>query len=136
MIKAYDLLEEGKGILRLAPTWVPRSFCRPAKRIKLHPDDYYVLGLERGGIDERWLSSATPADNGPGTPEDEGLSYAVSRDGKAGFCCVTQWMYSKVRWLEKHSGKNTKDGLCSLSFSTTRGRFPIIFITVKSTPAG
>ena len=23
MIKAYDLLEEGKGILRLAPTWVP-----------------------------------------------------------------------------------------------------------------
>ena len=83
MIKAYDLLEEGKGILRLAPTWVPRSFCRPAKRIKLHPDDYYVLGLERGGIDERWLSSATPADNGPGTPEDEGLSYAVSRDGKS-----------------------------------------------------
>lgn len=76
------LLREGNGILRLAPAWVPRSFCRPAKRIKLHPDDYYKLGLARGGIDERWLASTVPADNGPGTPPDEGLSYAVSRDGK------------------------------------------------------
>ena len=75
------LLEEGQGILRLAPTWVPRSFCRPGKRIKLHPDDYYVLGLERGGIDERWFASTTWAENGPATPEDEGLSYIVSADG-------------------------------------------------------
>lgn len=75
------LLDEGKGILRLSPTWVPRAFCRPGKRIKLHPDDYYVLGLERGGIDERWFSSTTHAENGPLTPEDEGLSYIVSRDG-------------------------------------------------------
>lgn len=69
-------LERGGGIFRLAPTWVPRSFCRPGKRIKLHPDDYYILG-ERGGIDERWLASTTWAENGPGTPEDEGLSYIV-----------------------------------------------------------
>jgi hypothetical protein len=69
-------LEFGKGILRLAPTWVPRSFCRPGKRIKLHPDDYFVLG-QRGGIDERWFASTTWAENGPGTPEDEGLSYVV-----------------------------------------------------------
>lgn len=78
---AKKLLEEGKGVYRLAPTWVPRSFCRPGKRIKLHPDDYYVLGLERGGIDERWFASTTWAENGPGTPEDEGLSYIVSADG-------------------------------------------------------
>jgi len=71
-------LEQGEGIMRLAPTWVPRSFCRPGRRIKLHPDDYYVLGLKRGGIDERWLASTTRADNGPGTPEDEGLSYVVA----------------------------------------------------------
>lgn len=77
-----ELLFEGKGILRLKPTWVPRSFCRPGKRIKLHPDDYYVLGLERGGIDERWLSSTTWAENGANTPLDEGLSYVVSADGK------------------------------------------------------
>ena len=76
-------LESGKGVLRLAPVWVPRSFCRPGKRIKLHPDDYYILGLERGGIDERWFASTTYAENGPGTPEDEGLSYIIAdEEGK------------------------------------------------------
>jgi Phosphomannose isomerase len=76
------LLNEGQGIFRLAPAWVPRSFCRPGRRIKLHQDDYFVLGLTRGGIDERWFASTTRAENGPGTPEDEGLSYIVSADGK------------------------------------------------------
>lgn len=76
-------IEKGNGIMRLAPAWVPRSFCRPGKRIKLHPDDYYVLGLERGGIDERWFASTTHAENGPGTPEDEGMSYIIAdEDGK------------------------------------------------------
>jgi hypothetical protein len=78
---AQKALEQGKGILRLAPTWVPRSFCVPGRRIKLHPDDYYVLGGERGGIDERWLSSTTPAKNGPLTGENEGLSQIVFQDG-------------------------------------------------------
>lgn len=70
-------LEQGKGVLRLAPVWVSRSFCRPGKRIKLHPDDYYARGSDRGGIDERWFSSTTWAENGPKTAEDEGLSYIV-----------------------------------------------------------
>jgi hypothetical protein len=74
---AKKALEQGKGILRLAPNWVPRSFCVPGRRIKLHPDDYYILGGERGGIDERWLSSTTPAKNGPLTGENEGLSQIV-----------------------------------------------------------
>ncbi len=74
---AQKAFEQGKGVFRLAPAWVPRAFCRPGKRIKLHPDDYYVLGLVRGGIDERWFASTTPADNGPGTPHDEGLSYII-----------------------------------------------------------
>ncbi|ULQ54057.1 hypothetical protein [Flavihumibacter fluvii] len=78
---AEKALEQGKGILRLAPTWVPRSFCVPGRRIKLHPDDYYVLGGQRGGIDERWLSSTTPAKNGPLTGEHEGLSKVVFNDG-------------------------------------------------------
>ena len=82
MTKAQELLKEGNGILRLKPTWVPRSFCRPGKRIKLHPDDYYVRGLDKGGIDERWFASTTWAENGPDTPKDEGLSYIVSKDGK------------------------------------------------------
>jgi len=50
-----NALDQGQGILRLAPNWVPRSFCIPGRRIKLHPDDYYALGGERGGIGERWL---------------------------------------------------------------------------------
>ena len=50
-------LDAGNGILRLAPAWVPRAFCTPGQRIKLHPDDYFPFGGERGGIDERWLSS-------------------------------------------------------------------------------
>lgn len=79
---AQKALEQGKGILRLAPTWVPRSFCVPGRRIKLHPDDYYVLGGVRGGIDERWLSSTTPAKNGPLTGENEGLSFVVLNEGE------------------------------------------------------
>lgn len=78
---AQDALDQGKGILRLAPNWVPRSFCVPGRRIKLHPDDYYVLGGVRGGIDERWFSSTTPAKNGPLTGEHEGLSFAVFTNG-------------------------------------------------------
>ena len=75
-------LEQGKGVVRLAPNWVPRSFCRPGRRLRLHPDDYFALGLDRGGIDERWFSSTTPADNGPKTPENEGLSFIVTEDGQ------------------------------------------------------
>jgi hypothetical protein len=78
---AEKALEQGQGILRLTPNWVPRSFCVPGRRIKLHPDDYYALGGQRGGIDERWFSSTTPADNGPLTGENEGLSAIVFEDG-------------------------------------------------------
>ena len=81
MSLAKKALEQGRGILRLTPTWVPRSFCVPGRRIKLHPDDYYILGGERGGIDERWFSSTTPAENGPLTGKNEGLSHVVFSDG-------------------------------------------------------
>jgi len=75
-------MEAGGGILRLAPTWVPRSFCTPAKRLRLHPDDYFPLGKDRGGIDERWFSSAIRAENGPLTDPFEGLSLVVGPDGE------------------------------------------------------
>jgi len=70
-----DALGAGDGVVRLAPCWVPRSFLMPGGRLKLDPRDLYALGAHRGGIDERWFSSTTKADNGPGTPQDEGLSY-------------------------------------------------------------
>ncbi len=78
---AEKALEHGRGILRLTPTWVPRSFCVPGRRIKLHPDDYYAMGGQRGGIDERWFASTTPADNGPLTFENEGLSFIAFENG-------------------------------------------------------
>jgi hypothetical protein len=78
---AERALEQGQGILRLKPAWVPRVFCIPGRRIKLHPDDYYALGGNRGGLDERWFSSTTPADNGPLTSPNEGLSFVVFQDG-------------------------------------------------------
>src|SRR3989475_8302464 len=70
-------LEQTRGFPRLAPCWVPRSFLHPGKRLKRHPDDLYAFGLNRGGIDERWFASTTPAANENRTP-DEGLSYVVA----------------------------------------------------------
>src|SRR5438128_5580372 len=76
--KAAEMaLEQSGGLLRLAPCWVPRSFLQPGKRLKLDPKDLYAFGLNRGGIDERWFGSTTPAANDNRTP-DEGLSYVVN----------------------------------------------------------
>lgn len=67
-------LDKGQGLLRLTPTWVPRVFLHPGKRIKLHPDDLYAYGGNRGGIDERWFASTTEAAN-EGRVWHEGLSF-------------------------------------------------------------
>lgn len=72
------VFEAGKGILQLTPTWVPRGFNEPGHRLRLHPDDYYALGMNRGGICERWLGSITKALNGPETGETEGMSYVLA----------------------------------------------------------
>ena len=69
-------LDAGEGILRLTPTWVPRSFLHPGKRIKLAPTDWYALGVHRGGIDERWFASTTEAMN-DNRAWDEGMSYCL-----------------------------------------------------------
>ena len=73
--RVQEAIDAGHGVLRLDPCWVPRTFMVPGRRLRLHPDDLYALGGHRGGINERWFSSTTNADNGPGTPPDEGLSY-------------------------------------------------------------
>jgi hypothetical protein len=79
--QARAALDAGEGILRLAPTWVPRSFLMPGARLKLAAQDLYALGTHRGGIDERWFGSTTAAAN-EGAPPDEGLSYVVSNGDK------------------------------------------------------
>jgi hypothetical protein len=69
-------MDAGNGLLRLTPTWVPRSFLHPGRRIKLHPADYYRFGADRGGIDERWFGSTTEAAN-EGRVWHEGLSFCL-----------------------------------------------------------
>jgi hypothetical protein len=73
-------LDAGEGLLRLTPTWVPRSFLHPGKRIKLAPNDWYAYGTHRGGIDERWFASTTDAAN-EGRVWHEGQSFC-SFEGK------------------------------------------------------
>ena len=73
-------LEENDGILNLIPIFLPRRFCKPGYRLRLHPDDYYAFGMERGAIKERWFSSVICAMNGDSANPDEGLSY-VNIDG-------------------------------------------------------
>ena len=79
--KVQNAVDTGSGILRLRPSWVPRSFMIPGRRLKLHPDDLYAFGGRRGGINERWFSSTTKASNGPDTLPDEGLSYVQPGQG-------------------------------------------------------
>jgi hypothetical protein len=69
--------EQGKGILRLVPVFVPRRFSKAGLRLRLHPDDYYALGTQRGSIKERWFSSVIQCMNGPLAPADEGMSYVL-----------------------------------------------------------
>jgi hypothetical protein len=73
-----ETVEKGQGIFRLMPLFVPRRFATAGRRLKLHPDDYYALGIARGSIKERWFSSVIPCMNGPLAPPDEGLSYVCA----------------------------------------------------------
>ncbi len=109
--QAFD---SGEGILRLTPTWVPRVFCIPGRRIKLHPDDYYALGGNRGGIDERWFSSTTPADNGPDTSENEGLSFVAFEDGG-----------KTELFLLRDAVEELKDNLIGKRLWETYGKWPM-----------
>ena len=73
-------LDAGEGLLRLTPTWVPRSFLHPGKRIKLHPDEYYSCGAHRGGIDDEVFIIHEAANRGveienTGTEPLESLRY-------------------------------------------------------------
>ena len=89
-MKNTDLIRQvftdNEGIFRLNPVFVPRRFGKAGRRLKLHPDDYYALGIERGSIKERWFSSTIVAQNGPLAADDEGLSYVpVSYDSDEKF---------------------------------------------------
>jgi hypothetical protein len=76
--RAESLLAEHHGVLRLKPAFVARDFLPPGRRLGL-AEHAYDAG-ERGAICERWLASATKADNRTGPP-GEGLS-AIACDGE------------------------------------------------------
>jgi hypothetical protein len=67
--------EKSQGIFRMIPCWVARTFNQPGQRLRLHPDDYFALGMQRGAIKERWFSSVVAAAMDPNIPWDEGMSY-------------------------------------------------------------
>ncbi|MEI6101151.1 MAG: hypothetical protein WCP73_04860, partial [Eubacteriales bacterium] len=68
------VLDKGDGILLMVPNWVPRPFFSPGKRIRLHPDDYYAMGMKSGAIVERWFSSITKVET-DASIENLGLSF-------------------------------------------------------------
>jgi len=72
-----NVLNEGGGILRMVPTFVPRRNGAAGRRLRLHPDDYYALGMNRGAMKERWFTATIAANNGRLAPDDEGLSYVA-----------------------------------------------------------
>ncbi len=100
-------LAAGEGLLRLTPTWVPRSFLHPGRRLRLHTDDLYAYGADRGGIDERWFGSTTEAAN-EGRVWHEGLSFCSFEDktfllrdavSEAGSRVIGSTIYDKYdRW--------------------------------------
>lgn len=74
MSKIREVFDRGDGILQLTPTWVPRPFNRPGRRLRLHPDDYFAMGMDRGAIVERWFSSITHVETAGAGPY-EGMSF-------------------------------------------------------------
>ncbi len=102
-------LDAGQGLLRLTPTWVPRSFLHPGRRIKLHPDDLYSFGADRGGIDERWFGSTTEAAN-DGRVWHEGFS----------FCS-----FEGQKFLLKDAVEEAGDRLVGKSIFSKYNRWPV-----------
>ncbi len=82
---------EGEGVLRMVPAWVPRPFNRPGRRIRLHPDDYFAMGMERGAIVERWFSSVTRVETAGAGPT-EGLSFVNIDDNVSNTVLFTQFI--------------------------------------------
>lgn len=82
--KLLEILRDNGGILKCAPTFIPRFCGHAGRRLRLHPDDYYPLGVKRGAIKERWFVSTIPAANGPDAAPDEGMSYVNTDNTQEG----------------------------------------------------
>ena len=112
--KIHQTFDQGKGILRLIPVFVPRRFSKAGRRLRLHPDDYYALGTKRGSIKERWFSSVIPAMNGELAPPDEGLSYVLPIDEKL-----------SGKFLLKEAIEELKEGIVGKELMAKHGGWPM-----------
>lgn len=81
-----ETFKKNEGIFRLIPSFVPRALSTPGGRLRLHPDDLYAFGMERGAIKVRYFSSVIHSFGGPDAAPDEGMSYvSYSNDPKDRF---------------------------------------------------
>jgi len=106
--------DQGRGVLRLIPVFVPRRFSKAGRRLRLHPDDYYALGMQRGSIKERWFSSVIPAMNGELAPADEGMSYVLPFSGKL-----------PEKFLLKNAVDDLKDQIIGEELMSRHGGWPM-----------
>ena len=77
-------LDKYKGIARMKPMWLPRTFLPPGRRLKLHPDDLYAYGTDKGGIAERWFCSTGAPTTGETTIDESTMSFFYLGEGEKG----------------------------------------------------
>lgn len=77
MLREY--IEASGGVMRLAPSWVTRTFLPPGRRLKMDNRDIYPRGAAQGAVAERWMASTGMVDNGPTTGPDEGMSFIACK---------------------------------------------------------
>jgi hypothetical protein len=75
--QVVEALKSGEGILRLAPTWVPRS-SDAGSPVETHPDDYYAMSAtEAESTSAGWPQRPTANES---REPDEGWSYDYGKD--------------------------------------------------------
>lgn len=77
-------LNDYQGVARMKPTWLPRTFLPPGRRLKIHPDDIYAFGVEKGGIAERWFVSTGAPVTGETTIDESTMSFFYLGKGEEG----------------------------------------------------
>lgn len=103
--------EQGGGIFRMVPAFVPVRFGIPGKRLKIHPDDYMAFGAEAGLIMERWLCSVSGCRTKNEKRPDQGLSYVLASDG--------------TRFLLKDAVETLRQELIGTALMERYGTFPV-----------
>ena len=103
--------EEGKGILRMVPNFIPVKFGVPGRRLKLHPDDYYAFGTKNGTITERWLCAVNGTRVKNAENPDQGRSYVLAKDGG--------------KFLFQEAIETLKEDLIGEELQKTYGTFPV-----------